>query len=153
MGAMPPTPLSSTKATQIAMIVKDIDEAASRYALLLGVPKPAIHETAGRDQTNMLYKGKPSDARAKLAFFNLTSLSLELIQPIGGPSTWGDHLEKRGESVHHIAFQVKDIPAEIKHLEGQGLTLVQTGDFTGGRYAYLEGPATKEVAIELLEIF
>jgi catechol 2,3-dioxygenase-like lactoylglutathione lyase family enzyme len=150
---MPVTPLSSTKATQIAMIVRDIDEAAARYAALLGVPKPAILETQGRDKTNMLYRGRPSDARAKLAFFNLTSLSLELIQPIGGPSTWNDHLERHGESVHHIAFQVKDIPAEVKHLEAHGLTLVQTGDFTGGRYAYLEGPATKEAAIELLEIF
>ncbi len=150
---MPPTPLSSTKATQIAIIVKNIDEASARYAALLGVPKPAAHETDGRDKTNMLYKGKPSDARCKLAFFNLTSLTLELIEPIGAPSTWNDHLEKRGESVHHIAFQVKDIPAEIKHLEAHGLSLVQSGDFTGGRYAYMEGPATPECAIELLEIF
>jgi len=44
----------------------------------------------------------------------LGSLSLELIEPVGGPSTWREFLDTRGEGVHHIAFHVPDTEAEAK---------------------------------------
>jgi len=54
-------------------------------------------------------------------------VTLELIEPIGEPSTWNDQL--------------------VEH----GLTLVQRGDYTGGRYAYLDGQERFGAVIELLE--
>jgi hypothetical protein len=42
----------------------------------------------------MMFRGSPSQGRAKLAFFNLNNIVLEIIEPIGGPSTWSEFLEK-----------------------------------------------------------
>ena len=41
-----------------------------------------------KEETNIKYRGKPTDGRAKLAFLKLGEISLELIEPIGGPSIW-----------------------------------------------------------------
>jgi hypothetical protein len=44
----------------------------------------------------MMFRGSPSQGRAKLAFFNLNNIVLEIIEPIGGLSTWSEFLEKHG---------------------------------------------------------
>jgi hypothetical protein len=44
----------------------------------------------------MMFRGSPSQGRAKLAFFNLNNIVLEIIEPIGGLSTWSKFLEKHG---------------------------------------------------------
>jgi len=96
-------------------------------------------------------RGKATDARAKLAFFQMgEQLSLELIEPIGGPSTWQEFLDTHGEGVHHIAFRVKGTDSILAQLESKGLTTVQTGDHTGGRYAYVDAMDTLKIFLELL---
>ena len=45
-------------------------------------------------------------AQAKLAFFHLGQVDVELIEPIGEPSTWKEQFDKRRDSLHHIAFQI-----------------------------------------------
>jgi len=146
-----PRALASSKMVQVGLVVRDIEASAKHYAAVFGVPVPGIHTTDGRDKTNMLHRGKPSDARAKLAFFNMGSLSLELIEPVGGPSTWREFLDTKGEGVHHIAFHVPDTEADAAALAGHGIPLVQKGDYTGGRYAYFEAEAKLAVALELLQ--
>jgi len=105
--------------------------------------------TGAQDETNARYHGEPTDARAKLAFFQLGGVSLELIEPIGGPSTWAEHLENHGEGVHHLAFRTDGMDDTIARLEGKGLSLAQRGDFPGGCYAYMDGGPLK-VVLELL---
>ena len=143
--------LGSDRVTQIAIVVRDIEKAAAEYAALLGVDKPRAIVTAGREEAHTEYRGAPSDATAKLCFFDLGQVTIELIEPDGKPSTWQDHLDKHGEGVHHIAFQITDMESRLKALGSNGMETIQRGDFTGGRYAYVDSSAKLGVELELLE--
>ena len=81
-------PLGSTTVCQIGFIVRDIEASIAAYADLLGVEPPGWSLTDPEETAHTRYHGQPSTARAKLAFFDLGSLSLELIEPVGAPSTW-----------------------------------------------------------------
>lgn len=143
--------LGNKKPTQIGVVVADIGAAVQAWAQLLGVEPPAIIVTDPVDTAHTKYKGQPTPAQAKLAFFDLGQVTLELIQPLGEPSTWNDQLVDHGSSLHHIAFDVKGMDEQIKGLEEHGMTLVQRGDYTGGRYAYVDGQKQFGAVIELLE--
>ena len=138
--------------TQIGFVVKDIEKTASEYAKLFGLPVPPITWTDPLEKAQTQYRGAPSEARARLAFFQVGQLSIELIEPDGQPSTWQECLDKKGEGVHHIAFNVQGMKENIARLQGEGLECVQTGEYTGGRYAYLDAADNKfKVVMELLE--
>ncbi|NQT54116.1 VOC family protein [bacterium] len=143
--------IGTTTICQIAVVVRDIEKTAAAYADLFGLPVPTARLTDTADKTHARYRGHPTDARAKLAFFHFGPLSLELIEPVGGPSTWAEHLEAHGEGVHHIAFRVEGMDDVVAGLEAKGLTTVQRGDFTGGRYAYIDALEPLKVMLELLE--
>ncbi len=79
------------------------------------------------------------------------TLEIELIQPDKEPSTWREDLDRKGEGVHHIAFEIKGMKDKTADLEKEGMPLLQTGEYTGGRYAYMDGNRDLKVIIELLE--
>jgi catechol 2,3-dioxygenase-like lactoylglutathione lyase family enzyme len=143
--------LGTTAIMQVGIIVRDIEAKVQAWSEMLGLPMPEIIITDTYERAQTEYKGKPSDARAKLAFFHMGQVDIELIQPVGEPSTWQDQLDERGDSLHHIAFQVKGMSAKVAYLNAQGLPLVQRGEYTGGRYAYLDGRAQLGAILELLE--
>ena len=144
--------LDTTVVTQVGILVHDIEKTAQVYADFLGVPKPVIQITDTIDTSRATYRGVPTTARAKLAFFKAgPSLELELIQPDSQPSTWRDDLDRKGEGVHHIAFQIKGMKEKISALEQERIPLLQSGEYTGGRYAYLDSTRDLKVILELLE--
>ena len=143
--------LGTTTITQVAIVVHNIEEKARAWADVLGMPVPEIIITDTVDKAQTQYHGASTEARAKLAFFHLGQVALELIEPIGAPSTWQEHLDKYGESIHHIAFEIKGMQDKITYLAGKGVPLVQKGEYTGGRYAYSDGMAKLGAVLELLE--
>ena len=145
--------LGSDVIAQIAVVVKDIEKSSRAYAELLGLDVPNWELTDPVEKSHTEYKGKPSQARAKLAFFQLGNIVIELIEPVGGPSTWQEYLETKGEGVHHIAFEVKDMEKRIAGLKAIGIPLIQRGDYAGGCYSYLDGGPKLGVILELLENF
>ena len=148
---MTSNPLGSNTPIQIGLVVPNIEEAVQSWSSLLGVPQPNIIITDTVDLAHTEYKSQSTPARAKLAFFPMGQVTLELIEPIGEPSTWNDQLVEHGPSLHHIAFEVKGMADRIAELAEHGLTLVQRGEYTGGRYAYLDGQERFGAVIELLE--
>ena len=144
-------PLGTTTVTQVAIIVRDVEAKSRAWAQVLGLPVPAVIVTDPVELAQTEYRGQPSSARAKLAFFQLGQVSLELIEPIGGPSTWQEHLDAHGESLHHIAFQIQGIQDKLAYLDANGIPLIQRGEYTGGRYAYVDGTQALSVVLELLE--
>ncbi len=144
-------PLGTTTVTQVAIIVRDIEAKAHAWAHILGLSMPAIIVTDPVEVAQTEYRGQSSPARAKLAFFNLGQVSLELIEPIGGPSTWQEHLDAHGESLHHIAFQIQGMQDKLTYLDANSIPLVQRGEYKGGRYAYVDGTQTLGLVLELLE--
>jgi methylmalonyl-CoA/ethylmalonyl-CoA epimerase len=137
--------------TQIGILVHDIEATSQAYAQFFGVEKPQCSITDEVDKTQTQYRGKRSAARAKLAFFDMGSLQLELIEPDHNPSTWRESLDKNGEGPHHIAFVIEGMNEKIAVLERNQMPLLQKGDYTGGRYAYIDTLRDLKVIIELLE--
>ena len=138
---------------QVGLIVRDIERSIAAYSRVFGMSEPEVIVTDGPEIAHTRFKGEPTDARAKLAFFQMGQVSLELIEPIGGPSTWREFLDEKGEGVHHIAFFVKDTGEAVRFLDGEDISVVQQGDYTGGRYTYLDSASALGVALELLENF
>lgn len=149
-----PSPgLGTHTVTQIGLVVRDIDSSRQVYADVFGVPIPPVITTDPLAQAHTEHRGQPSEARAKLAFFKFGQVSIELIEPIGGPSTWQEFLDAHGEGVHHIAFEIQGMGEKVMYLAGKGVPLIQSGDYTGGRYAYTDGEPRLGVILELLENF
>lgn len=142
--------MSTNVVCQVGLVVRDIERSARAYADLLGVEVPAWSMTDPEEVAHTRYLGQPSRAQAKLAFFRLGSVSLELIEPVGGPSTWQEFLQTRGEGVHHIAFEIEDMAEQVSLLAEHDMPLVQRGDYTGGEYAYIDSAAQLGVILELL---
>jgi methylmalonyl-CoA/ethylmalonyl-CoA epimerase len=57
------------------------------------------------------------------SFFQLGETKIELLEG-SKDSAIAKFIEKRGEGIHHIAFDVEDIYAEMKRLEGEGFVLI-----------------------------
>jgi catechol 2,3-dioxygenase-like lactoylglutathione lyase family enzyme len=143
--------LGTTAITQVGIIVRDIEAKARAWSEILGLPMPEIIVTDTVDIAQTEYQGQQSTARAKLAFFHMGQVDIELIEPIGEPSTWKEHLDQHGDSLHHIAFQIQGMPQKLAYLDSKGIPLVQRGEYTGGRYAYVDGSAHLGAILELLE--
>jgi len=143
--------LGSKRVTQIGLIVKDIEKSSKAYAEFLGMDVPQIIITDPLEKAHTQYKGKPTEARAKLAFFQMDNITIELIEPVGEPSTWQDFLTTHGEGVHHIAFEIKGTDEKITLLEKKGMPLLQKGDYEGGCYSYIDTTPQLNVILELLE--
>jgi methylmalonyl-CoA/ethylmalonyl-CoA epimerase len=137
--------------TQIGILVHDIDKSAQAFADFFGVEKPLCSLTDPPEQAQTQFRGRSSEARAKLAFFDMGSLQLELIEPDHNVSTWRESLDKNGEGPHHIAFVVQGIGDKVAALERMGMPLLQKGEYAGGRYAYIDTLGDLKVIIELLE--
>ncbi|MDF1512619.1 MAG: VOC family protein [Anaerolineae bacterium] len=138
--------------TQIAIVVKDIEKTCEAYSRILGLPVPPVSETGG-ESARATYRGKPMLSQAKLAFFHLGQVSLELIQPLGGDSVWQEVLDEKGEGVHHIAFNVKGTNQVTAYLAEHDVPVIQQGHYPGGMYTYVDSESQLAVMLELLENF
>lgn len=147
--------LNAQMLVQVGIIVHDIKATAQRFCALLGCTMPPIFETAAYAVTETTFNGEPSEATAKLAFFNAGQMQIELIQPDTLPSVWRQHLDEKGESVHHIAFKVADTDETVQRLGEQGIPMVQQGLYSGrdGVYTYMDSAPQLGVMIELLQNF
>lgn len=144
--------LGTNTVVQVGILVNDIEKSSQDFADFLGMEKPSWILTDGYDKTQAEYLGKPAECRAKLAFFNVgATLTIELIEPDNAPSTWRHDLDKYGEGIHHLAFVIKGMKEKIEICQRNGMPLLQKGEYTGGRYAYIDAKDTLKTVIELLE--
>lgn len=138
--------------TQVGILVNDIEKSCQDFADFLGVENPGYSITDTIDKTQAEFRGEPCEARAKLAFFPVgENLTIELIEPDENPSVWREDLDKNGEGFHHIAFVIDGMKEKVMLLERNGMPLIQKGEYTGGRYAYIDTKEKLKVLIELLE--
>ena len=138
--------------TQIGFVVNDIEKTSQAFADFRGVEKPQWSLTDTIDKTHGEFNGQPCPARAKLAFFHVgETLDIELIEPDETPSVWRNVLNEKGEGVHHIAFVINGMKEKILALEANGMKLMQRGEYTGGRYAYIDCVDQLKTIVELLE--
>lgn len=144
--------LGTDLVTQIGILVNDIEQAAQDYADLLGVEKPEIVITATEDIAKTVYKGNPTPARTKQAFFHVgPNIDIELLEPDHEPSTWRHDLDTYGEGIHHIAFNINGMRKVVEAFERNGMKEIQKGEWVGGRYSYIDAKETLKLTLELLE--
>jgi catechol 2,3-dioxygenase-like lactoylglutathione lyase family enzyme len=145
--------LGTNLVCQVGLLVHDIEKSRRDWAEFLGVEPPEVQITGDVNEAQTKYLGAPSEARSKLAFFHVgPNVDVELIEPDKNPaSTWRHDLEANGEGFHHIAFIVKGMKEKIAACETKGFKLLQTGEYTGGRYAYIDANEKLKLVLELLE--
>jgi catechol 2,3-dioxygenase-like lactoylglutathione lyase family enzyme len=138
--------------TQVAIVCRDIDATSKRWAAVLGVDPPQIRTTKPGQDVRAMFKGHPSNGQAKLAFIKLGQVTLELIQPVGGDTSWKQFLDANGEGVQHIAFQVADLDRTVKGLGDGGMPVLHQGQYDdgSGTYTYVDSAKALGVTLEIL---
>jgi catechol 2,3-dioxygenase-like lactoylglutathione lyase family enzyme len=137
---------------QVAIVTKDIDASAKRWAAVLGMEVPKISTTRPGQEVKVVFKGKPSTGQAKLAFFKLGQVVLELIQPVGKDTSWKQFLDQHGEGVQHLGFQVQNLDQAIANAQASGMPVLHRGryDKDNGDYVYVESDKALGVTLEFL---
>jgi len=116
--------LGNNVITQVGIVVRDIEKSSREF---FGMHVPAWVQTDAMDKAQTRFRGAPTPGRAKLAFMHFGSIDIELIEPDPHPNTWREHLDARGEGVHHLAFVVDGMADRVRALEAHGHPLQQKG--------------------------
>jgi methylmalonyl-CoA/ethylmalonyl-CoA epimerase len=127
---------------QVSVAVHALDDATHIYEHILGL-------TATHDETI-------EEQGVKTRFFPVagTLTVVEALEPTGPDTPVGRFLKKRGPGLHHIAFRVDDLDAELRRLKTAGVRLIDETPRRGGhdkRIAFIHPSATGGVLIELCE--
>jgi methylmalonyl-CoA/ethylmalonyl-CoA epimerase len=98
------------KVEHIGIAVHSLENAVPLYSRLLNAP---------------CYKQEAVESeQVQTAFFQQGETKIELLEATGEASAIKRFLDKKGEGIHHIAFEVADIHAEMERLRGEGFTLL-----------------------------
>jgi methylmalonyl-CoA/ethylmalonyl-CoA epimerase len=124
-------------AYQVGIVVPDIHKGMTFFKDKLGVPEFLfIEKPELQDET---YLGKPAPLRFHLAFGWAGDMQIELIQPIGGISTYSKFLDHNPQGgMHHYGIEVANYGAGVKEMEAGGFSLVQSGRHNETRFAYFD---------------
>jgi len=141
--------------TQVGFIVRDIEVTRKKFAEFFVVEPPPLVDGGKFEITGTVVNGKPApEANCLMAFFDIgPNVRLELIQPNGVESTWQDFLDKNGEGIHHLAFNIEGMDKMVLACEDFGMKCVQRGKYGdgSGEYAYMDADSDLKCLIELLE--
>jgi len=123
----------------LGIAVESLDEAIARYEQLFG----AILE----------HRESLADQGVEAASLLVGSSRLELLRPLAPDTPVGRFLARRGPGMHHVAFEVADLPAELARLRAVGAELIDVeprrGLF-GLQVAFVHPDATGGVLAELV---
>lgn len=98
------------KIEHIGIAVKNLEESILKYESLL--------------QTKCYKRETVHSEHVETAFFKVGESKIELLQAINNQGAIATFIEKRGEGIHHIAYEVDDIKAEMSRLEKEGFRLL-----------------------------
>ncbi|HEX8015540.1 MAG TPA: methylmalonyl-CoA epimerase [Flavobacterium sp.] len=128
------------KIEHIGIAVKNIDEANILFEKLLGVPS---YKTEIVESENVV-----------TSFFQTGTNKIELLMATDPESPIAKFLEKKGEGIHHIAFDVEDIESEIVRLKREGFVLINENPKPGADnkiVVFLHPKSTNGVLVELCQ--
>ena len=128
------------KIEHIGIAVKNLKESTDLFEKLLGDAPYKTEEVASEGVRTVFFKKGPN--------------KIELLEAMSMDSPIAKFLEKRGEGVHHIAFAVEDIEAEVDRLKGKGFVLLNEVPKIGAdnkRVVFLHPKSTSGVLIELCQ--
>lgn len=126
------------KLSHIGIAVKNLDAASKTFSRLFGMKPSEVEEV--------------HDQNVRLSFFYVGDASVELTEATLPSSPIAKFIEKRGEGVHHLSFEVTDIRAEIARLKTEGFELIDDEPRIGaGGYwiAFIHPKSTNGVLVEI----
>jgi len=119
--------------TQIAYVVKNVEEAAARWTKVSGAGPWFVLEP---QTINTIYRRQPTKSGYRLGLTFLGGTYIELIQPTNNePSIFKEILDLRGEGFHHISPQLSVLKGasyddRCREMEQRGLKLAMNIFFT-----------------------
>jgi methylmalonyl-CoA/ethylmalonyl-CoA epimerase len=128
------------KIEHIGIAVKNMDDANLLFEKLLGVPSYKMEEVESEGVST--------------SFFQTGTNKIELLMATNPESPIAKFLEKKGEGIHHIAFDVDDIHAEIDRLKNEGFVLINDVPKKGADnklVVFLHPKNTNGVLVELCQ--
>lgn len=148
--------LPLTHVDQIALVVRDLDAAVRRYWETLGVGPWRMYTYGPPLVREMTYRGRAQEYRMRLALAQVGSLVIELLQPLSGDNIYVEHLDRKGEGLHHVGVFVPSFDEAVAEAQRQGFAVLQSGRGYGrhgdGGFAYLDTEALLGVIVELIEV-
>jgi methylmalonyl-CoA/ethylmalonyl-CoA epimerase len=126
------------KIAHLGVAVKNIEEAEKLYTEVFSLK---IHD---REQSGGM----------KASFIPVGDTAIELLQSTDPEGVIAKFVEKRGEGIHHIAYEVKDIRKILEYLKTKGFNLIDKEPRKGAhnsKVAFLHPKSTHGVLIELVE--
>jgi methylmalonyl-CoA/ethylmalonyl-CoA epimerase len=127
-----------TNIEHIGIAVKDLESANELYTKLLGIA-PYKQE-------------KVESENVQTSFFKINETKIELLQALSSESAIAKFIEKRGEGIHHIAFETDNLEAELERLKSEGFELLPGFPKRGAdnkMVAFLHPKTTTGVLVEL----
>lgn len=124
----------------IGIAVKQLDEAIPLYEQLLNTP---CYKTEAVQSENV-----------NTAFFRTGESKIELLEGSSPESAISKFIDKKGEGIHHIAFEVENIHAEMKRLAALGFEILNAEPKKGADnklVCFLHPKTTKGVLVELCQ--
>lgn len=127
------------KLEHIGIAVKNMDQANGLFARLLGREHYKIESVESEG--------------VRTSFFDLNGVKIELLEATSDSSPVARFIEKRGEGIHHLAFDVDDINKSIAELEGEGFQVLGSPrpGADGKLICFLHPRSTGGVLVELCQ--
>jgi methylmalonyl-CoA/ethylmalonyl-CoA epimerase len=128
------------KLSHLGIAVRDLAASEALFQKLLG--EEHVHHEEVEDQ------------KIRIASFQLGDAYVELTEPTGPDSPIAKFMEKRGEGIHHVAFEVEDVDKELARLKSEGFQLIDEKSRPGSHgmdIAFLHPKSTNGVLIELCQ--
>ena len=128
------------KVEHIGIAVKDLEKSNELFKKLFGDESYKV-ETVESEQVST-------------SFFKIGDTKIELLESTGSDSAIGKYIEKRGEGIHHIAYEVEDIHQEIERLKKEGFTVLNETPKKGADnklVCFLHPKSTNGVLVELCQ--
>jgi methylmalonyl-CoA/ethylmalonyl-CoA epimerase len=124
--------------THVGIAVTNAEHSSNLFSKLFGVEKEHAEEVG--------------DQKVKATFFRIGEAGVELLEPTSADSTIAKFIEKRGEGVHHLSFEVDDIEREIARLKQEGFRMIDETPRVGADgycIAFLHPKSTNGVLVEI----
>jgi len=128
------------KIEHIGIAVKDLEQSNNLFTKLFGKTPYKLE--------------KVESENVSTSFFMMGENKIELLEATDSGSPIAKFIEKKGEGIHHIAFEVKDIFAEMKRLQNEGFILLSEQPKKGADnklICFLHPKDTNGVLIELCQ--
>lgn len=128
------------KVEHIGIAVKDLTSSNALFEKLLGVANYKIEEVASEN--------------VKTSFFKKGETKIELLEATSDDSAIAKFIEKRGEGIHHIAFEVENIEAEMERMRTEGFRVLNEKPKKGADnklVCFLHPKGTNGVLVELCQ--